>query len=117
MLYRLKVLCSELDFVHLAFSKTFLLLAFGIVWVNWLTWMGDPGILEGQKALALGLVVQQIWGVISAEENKSLDHMSQTCAGIWWKWVGQKVLRSQTKSCSVPTAHTVPLFYLPLQTC
>lgn len=65
--------------------------------------MGDPGILERtEKALALGLVVQQIWGLSQLRKTSPLDHMSQTCAGIWWKWVGQKVLRSQTRAVPSP---------------
>lgn len=76
--------------------------------------MGDPGILgswKGQQALALGLAVQQ---TVSAEENKSLDHMSQTCRWDLVEVGGAEGSKVSDQSCSVPSAHTVPLFYLPL---
>ena len=77
--------------------------------------MGDPGILERTESLGLGTCGTADLGTVSAEENKSLDHMSQTCR---WNLVevgGAEGSKVSDQSCSVPSAHTVPLFHLPLQ--
>lgn len=89
---------GEFDFTALTFSKNFLRLASGIIWVNELScaWR----ILEswqGQRALALKLVVQQIWGLSQLRKTSHFTARHKLASGAWWKWVGHKVLGSPTK--------------------
>lgn len=116
LLYRLKVLCRWAWFCPSGLFQNFSAFGFWDCLGKLVElWMGDPGILERTESPGFGACGTADLGTVLAEENKSLDHMSQTCRWDLVEVGGAEGSKVSDQSCSVPSAHTVPLFYLPLQ--